>query len=101
MGLKTILADVGTKLLTGSLIQKFASVTIALGIAGQLYDKFQQMIDNTHQSFNQLSNLDFSNYLVAYMDLAGLPEAITIIVSTIAFAITWRITYDLKPKSKV
>ena len=100
MSLKSILLDVGTKLLTGSALQKVASLTIAIGIAGQLYNYFQQMLDQAHSNFNQLQNTDYSSYLISYMGASGLPEGITIIVGALAFAMTWRITYELKPKAK-
>ncbi|RZG42852.1 DUF2523 family protein [Acinetobacter wuhouensis] len=101
MSLKTLLIEVGEKLLRGHSIQQFASITIAIGIACQLYGYFENLLTKTHENFNSLKSLAFSDYLMAYMSLAALPEAITIIVSALAFAITWRITYDLKPKSKV
>lgn len=101
MGLKSLLLEVGAKLLTGSAVQKIASVTIAIGIAGQLYTYFQNVLDKAHSNFNNLQSAEFSSYLLAYMSLSGLPEGMTIIVGALAFAMTWRITYDLKPKAKV
>lgn len=101
MSLKSLLIEVGTKLLNGSAVQKFASVTIAIGVAGQLYTYFDQMLQQAHNSFNNLQSAEFSSYLIAYMGASALPEGITIIVGALAFAITWRITYDLKPKAKL
>ncbi|MEC6126258.1 DUF2523 family protein [Acinetobacter ursingii] len=101
MSLKSLLFDVGDKLLRGHTIQQFASVTIAIGIAGKIYSYFDGLLAQAHNNFNSLKSLSFSDYLLAYMSLASLPEAMTIIVGALAFGITWRITYDLKPKSKV
>lgn len=88
MSLKTLLIGVGEKLLRGFGIQQFASITLAIAIAGQLYTHFRDLLQQTHQNFNNLKNLQFSDYLMAYMSLAGLPEAITIIVGALVFAMT-------------
>jgi len=100
MGLKSYLFEVGAKLLKGHNIQQFASITIALGIAGKLYTYFENMIQQTHQAFDSLKSVQFSDYLIAYMAASGLPEGLTIVTGAVAFAMTWRITYDLKPKAK-
>lgn len=100
MGLKSYLFEVGSKLLHGHHVQQFASITIALGIAGKLYTYFDQMIRQSQDAFNGLKNVAFSDYLIAYMSASALPEGLTIVAGAVAFAMTWRITYDLKPKAK-
>lgn len=99
--LKGIFYNLGTKLIQGHYIQQLASIAVAITVATTLLDKFEDYLDKIKGDFNDLKNLDFSSYLMAFIDLSGLDQAVVIVISAMAFAITWRFTYDLKPKSKV
>lgn len=101
MSLKTMLYDVGSALLRGHYVQQFASITIALGVIGTLYSYFDGVLENLHNRISTLETLAFSDYLLAFIDLSQLDICLTALLGTAAFCITWRFTYDLKPRSKV
>lgn len=78
-----------------------ASLAISITVATTLLDKFDEYLKELKGDFSDLKTLEFSNYLMAFIDLSKLDECLVIILTAISFAIVWRFTYDLKPKSKV
>lgn len=99
--LKGIFYNLATNLINASYIQIIASLAVSIAVATTLLDKFDEYLKDLKGDFSDLKQLDFSNYLVAFIDLSKLDECIVIILTAISFAIVWRFTYDLKPKSKV
>ncbi|RKG29114.1 DUF2523 family protein [Acinetobacter tianfuensis] len=99
--LKGIFYDLGTNLIKGSYTQMIASLVISIAVATTLLDKIDEYLKDLKGDFDDLKSLEFSNYLIAFIDLAKLDTCLVIILTAMTFAIVWRFTYDLKPKSKV
>lgn len=99
--LKGIFYNLATNLAKGHYIQVIASLAISITVATTLLDKFDEYLKDVKGNFDDLKTLQFSNYLMAFIDLSKLDKCLVIILTAISFAIVWRFTYDLKPKSKV
>ena len=99
--LKGIFYNLFSNLAKGHYIQVIASLAVSITVATTLLDKFDEYLKKIKGDFNDMKTLDFSNYLVSFIDLSKLDECLVVILSAISFAIVWRFTYDLKPKSKV
>lgn len=99
--LKGVFYNLATNLAKGHYIQIIASLAVSITVATTLLDKFDEYLKQVKGNFNDLRSLEFSNYLMAFIDLSKLDTCLVIILVAISFAIVWRFTYDLKPKSKV
>jgi ATP-dependent protease HslVU (ClpYQ) peptidase subunit len=99
--LKGIFYNLATNLMNASYIQIVASLAVSITVATTLLDKFDEFLEEAQGDFNDLKTLEFSHYLMAFIDLSKLDVAIVNILTAITFALVWRFTYDLKPKSKI
>lgn len=99
--LKGVFYNLATNLMNASYIQIVASLAVSITVATTLLDKFDEYLTDLKGDFSDLKTLDFANYLMAFIDLSKLDVALVNILTAISFALVWRFTYDLKPKSKV
>ncbi|MDV2486782.1 MULTISPECIES: hypothetical protein [Acinetobacter] len=99
--LKAIFYNLGTSFVKANNIQIIASLAVSITVATTLLNKFDEYLKEVKGDFSDLKTLDFANYLMAFVDLAKLDVAMVNILTAISFALVWRFTYDLKPKSKI
>lgn len=99
--LKVIFYNLGTSFIKANNIQIIASLAVSITVAATLLDKFDEFLKKAKGDFTDIKTLDFANYLMAFIDLSKLDVALVNILTAMSFAIVWRFTYDLKPKSKI
>ena len=99
--LKAIFYNLGTNFIKANNVQIIASLAVSITVAAILLDKFDEFLTEAKGDFNDVKSLEFANYLMAFIDLSKLDVALVNILTAMSFAIVWRFTYDLKPKSKI
>lgn len=99
--LKVIFYNLGTSFIKANNIQIIASLAVSITVAATLLNKFDEFLTHAKGDFNNVKSLEFANYLMAFIDLSKLDVALVNILTAMSFAIVWRFTYDLKPKSKI